>query len=369
MRKLRMDQIKPGMKLARSVYSSSRQVLLNSGVILNERYIKKLKELSVPALYIHDVLTPELEVDDVITDETRLNAICNVKKILNKEIDNNISQNIIIPSEVLGSINDIMDDLFSNKNIMVNLSDIRSTDDYVFGHSVNVCVLALITGMAMGYDKTRLHKLAIGAMLHDVGKIKVPQVILNKPGKLTAEEFDVIKNHSQWGYKILRGNMNISATSCVAAYQHHERYNGQGYPQGLSGSQIHEFAQIVGLVDMYDAITADRVYRKAFFPHEAFEMIAGSGDYLFSYEIVKAFLDHVAAYPAGTIVQLNTGEIAVVMETEKGMALSPRVKVLYDSNGRNYKKPMDLHLIEFTDKMIIKVMEEDEIDTIRNNMA
>uniref|UniRef100_UPI0030840B6D HD-GYP domain-containing protein n=1 Tax=Desulforadius tongensis TaxID=1216062 RepID=UPI0030840B6D len=362
-----IDYVKPGMKLAKSIYDSNGRVLLNKGVVLNENYVQKLKELSIPAVYIDDGLVPELKIDDVIAEETRLNAVCNVKKIFNKDVENNIAKNIIVHPEVFKSVNEIIEDLLSNSDIMVNLNDIRSTDDYVFGHSVNVCVLALITGIALGYERKRLYNLAVGAMLHDIGKIKVPKEILNKPGKLTADEFEIIKKHSQWGFEILKSNPNISITSRVAAYQHHERFNGQGYPQGLSGNEIHEFAQIVGLVDMYDAITANRVYRKAFPPHEAFEMIAGSGDYLFKYDIVKAFLDHVAAYPAGTFVQMNTGEIAVVMGTDKGMSLRPRLKILYDALGKPLKQPLYLNLAEVTDKVITRVLEEYEIESLRQN--
>ncbi|MBO8137962.1 MAG: HD-GYP domain-containing protein [Desulfotomaculum sp.] len=363
MRRISIDYLKPGMRLARSICSSG-QVLLKEGVILTEKYISKLKQINVPAVYIYDELISELEVEDVIADETRLKAISNMKKFFKKDTANNSVKNIIVPNELFNSINEIMDDLLSNRNIMVNLSDIRSVDDYVFGHSVNVCVLALITGIAMGYDRRRLYNLAVGAMLHDIGKIKVPKNILDKPGKLTKEEFEVIKKHSLWGYEILKANVNINITSTVAVYQHHERYNGQGYPQGLKGKQIHEFAQIVGLVDMYDAITANRVYRKAYPPHEAFEMIAGSGDYLFRYDIVKAFLNHVAAYPAGTVVQLNSGETGVVLETEKGMSLRPKIKVLFDPDGVPVTRPLYMNLVELKDRFIVRVLEDYQIERL-----
>ena len=370
MRKISIDFARPGMKVARPVYNSSGQTLLNSNVILTEKYITRLKDLDIPALYIDDGLLPELEVDDVINEETRVSAITNVKKILNNESGNGISKNIIIPAPVFNCINEIMDELLNNRRLMVNLTDIRSSDDYVFGHSVNVCVLSLITGIALGYDRRKLTNLAMGAMFHDIGKIKVPKEILNKPGKLTKEEFETIKKHSQWGFEILKANPNISITSTVAVYQHHERYNGQGYPQGLEGRQIHEFAAIIGIVDMYDAIVSDRVYRKAFPAHEAFELIAASGDYLFNFDIVKAFIDHVAAYPAGTVAELSSGEIVVVMETKIGMSLRPRVKVLVDAKGGVITgNPVYIDLTEKTNVLILRILEEDEIKTITERIS
>ena len=368
MRKLTIDFLKPGMKVARPIYNETGNVLLKQGAILNDHYINRLKKLDIPAIYIDDGLLPEMEVDDVIADETRLKAIRNVKKIFNKETGSSISKNIIAPLEVLESVTEIIEELLSNKNIVVNLTDIRTKDNYVFAHSVNVAVLALITGIAMGYNRQKLHNLAVGAMLHDIGKLKVPSSILNKPGKLTKEEFEIIKKHSEWGYEILKANFDLNITSCIAAYQHHERYNGEGYPQGLVGEQIHEFAQIIGLVDMYDAITADRVYRKAFPTHEAFEMIAASGDYLFKFDLVKTFLDHVAAYTYGTIVRLSTGEIALVMETKKGMSLRPKVKVIFDNDGNPVVKNVYLDLSTVNNVTISKVLDESELQVLNINV-
>ncbi|WP_031513388.1 HD-GYP domain-containing protein [Desulfofalx alkaliphila] len=365
MRKIGIEFLKEGMKVARPVYNNNGQVLLNAGVLLNKKYISKLKELNIPALYIDDGLLPELEVDDIIAEETRVKAITTVKNIMNKASNCKMSKNIIIPEAVLDSINDILDDLLNNKNIMVNLTDIRSNDDYVFGHSVNVCVLALITGIAMGFPRKKLIDLAVGAILHDIGKMWVPKEILNKPGKLTREEFEVVKKHSEWGYEILRNKANVSIISCAAVYQHHERYNGQGYPQGLVGDQIHELAQIIGLVDMYDAVASNRVYRKAFPAHEAFELIAASGDYLFRYDIVEAFLDHVAAYPAGTLVLLNTGEHAVVVETPVGMSLRPKVKLLYDAEGNPITEKVYINLSEVVNITIKRLLEDDEIAALK----
>ena len=347
MRKLGVHLLKEGMKVAKAVYNSNGQIFLNEGIILNNGYIAKLKKLGIPAVYVDDGFI-DVKIDDVITDETRIRAVNNVKNIFNVESGSNLAKNIVISKEVLSSVNDILDELLNKSDIVVNLTDIRLYDDYTFAHSVNVCVLALVTGIALGYNRKKLYNLGLGAMLHDIGKVMVPKDVLNKPTKLTKEEFEIIKNHPKWGYELLKDKFEINSIVRAIVYQHHERWDGSGYPRGLKGNQIYELAQVTGLVDMYDAITADRVYRKAMPAHEAFELIAASGDFLFRFDIVKAFLDHIAAYPAGTWVKLSTGEVAIVLETKKGMALRPKVKVLFDSGGNVEKEEKYLNLINIT---------------------
>jgi len=180
-------------------------------------------------------------------------------------------------------INDLIEELLANCNIMVNLVDIRTNDEYTFGHSVNTCILSIITAINMGYHPARIRLLAVGAILHDLGKVMVPSSILNKPGKLTEEEFLQIQKHSEYGYDLLSNNDCFSELSKKVVLHHHERFNGSGYPYGLAGSDIHEFSAIVGICDMYDALTADRVYRRAFSTRDAFEMLSASGDYLFDH--------------------------------------------------------------------------------------
>ncbi len=174
MRKVSVDFLQLGMKVARPIYNSNGQVLLNKGVILDCSYIDRLKKLNIPALYIDDGLLPELEVNDVIIDETRIKAIGNIKNMFKKGTGNNLAKSIVVSADVLKSVNDILEELLSKTTTMVNLADIRVSDDYTFAHSVNVCVLSLVTGMALGYNRKKLYNLALGAILHDIGKIRVP---------------------------------------------------------------------------------------------------------------------------------------------------------------------------------------------------
>ena len=357
MRRVSLDVVKPGMKVGRAITNSNGQVLLNAGVILNEKYIARLKLMGVPSLYIDDGLLPDIQVDDVIPEETRVKAIMQVKELLQIH-SRSMGSSAKDTENIYMTINEIIDQLLSNTMLMVDLVDIRTMDDYVFAHSVNVCVLALMTGISLGYERPKLFHLGMGALLHDIGKIQIPKEILNKPGPLTEEEYDVVKKHPELGLKMLAQNPQVSNLSRLVVYQHHERYCGDGYPRGIKDKDIHEFSQITGMVDMYDALTADRVYRKAFQPHEAYEMISAAGNYLFPYHIIEPFLANIAAYPAGTLVELSNGSVAVVLGTKKGYALYPRVRILYDKERRPVIGELEIELLNYRKLVIVRVVNE-----------
>ncbi len=368
MRRVAITSLLSGMKVGHNIYNSRGETLISRGVILNKRYIDSLKKLGIPALYIIDDSLPDFFVQDVIDERSRVAAIKLTRSILNGQNTSESPLDKAVVSDSKKVVNDIIDQLLDNPSLMVNLVDIRSIDDYLFGHSVNVCVLSLVTGVSLGYDKTKLMNLGMGALMHDMGKTLVPPHILNKPGSLTESEFNVVKRHSEYGYTILASNeAYVRKLYALIALQHHERYNGEGYPKGLQGGSIHVFSQIVGIADVYDAMTADRVYRKAYPPNEVFEMLAGSGDFLFDYKLVLAFLSNIAAYPAGSIIKLSSNEIAVVVETPKGYPLYPRVKVLYDSTGNKLQEPLDIDLSLQNNLTVIKVLDHSEIEELKLN--
>lgn len=335
MQKLPVFLLKPGMKVARSIYNSDGQVLLSAGMCLSMNFISRLRILGILSVYIEDPLTDGIEIDDVISENTRVQAQKAIKQMHTeaaRAIDNG-AEPVINDEQISQTITSILEDLLTNKELVVNLSDIRVSDDYTFAHSVNTCVLALLTGASLGFDRARLHTLGIGTILHDIGKIKIPSEILNKPGNFTQSEYKEIQKHSEYGFEMLRKNFAISVTAAHVAFEHHERYNGEGYPRGLKGNSIHEFARIAGMVDVFDALVSDRVYRKGYLPHDAIEMITGSGNFYFEYEIVKAFLNNVAAYPVGTILELSNGELAIVVRTLRGCSHRPDVRTFTIVDG------------------------------------
>lgn len=364
MQKLPIFLLKPGMKVARSIYNSDGQVLLSAGMRLNTTFISRLRALGIVAVYVENPLMEGVEVMDVITEETRIQAQKAIKQLhmdAAKSIENG-EDPIIDDQKMSETITSILEDLLSSKDLVVNLSDIRVSDDYTFAHSVNTCVLALLTGLSLGFSKKRLHTLGLGTILHDIGKIKVPAEILNKPGNFTQSEYKQIQKHSEYGFEMLRKNYAISITAAHVAYEHHERYNGEGYPRGLKGNAIHEFARIAGLVDVFDALVSDRVYRKGYLPHDAIEMITGSGNYYFEYEIVKAFLQNVAAYPVGTILELSNGELAIVVRTPRGCSHRPDVRTFEIIDGEP-RVTGERSLYNETRILIKRIISEEEFES------
>lgn len=363
MRKVPTEYLAPGMITAKHLYTNDGRVLLAEGVELNKKYINRLIQKGIPALYVKDKISADVVVEDVVLDNTRNQAVVQIKHAIT-HLAKKVADKKINIVNINKTISDIVDQLLLNSDIIYNLADIRTVDNYLFSHSVNVCILSVMTGIALQYDRTQLEDLARGALLHDVGKVMVPYDILNKPGRLTPDEFEEIKKHPGYSLEILRKNSCISSVSRIIAYQHHEKYNGEGYPAGLRGGDIMEASQIVGMADMYDAITSDRCYRGAMPPNEAYELISASGDYYFKFDLVKAFLNQIAAYPVGSYVELSTKEIALVIENRKGYSLKPRLRIIM-SSGHSIVQPFkEIDLFDIKDVVIARILQENEIQPV-----
>ncbi len=364
MRRVPSNLLKPGMELASHVYGINGSVLLAKGVRLTNSYISRLIKKGIQSVYIEDDISRDIYISDVVLEETRLQAKTHIKKTIGNVFAKSINRDTIRIKEIKSTVSDIMSQLTENKNIIYDLIDIRSIDDYLFSHSVNVCILSLLTGISMGYNTDQLENLAVGAILHDIGKGLIPPYILNKPGNLTEPEFNEIKKHPRYSLELLRTNPDVSGVSRVIAYQHHEKHNGEGYPLGKAGRDILDTSQIVGMVDMYDAITSNRCYREAIPPNEAYELLSGSGNVYFKYEIIKDFLSKVAAYPSGTVVELSTSQIAIVASNTSGFPITPKVRVMLDPDGALLWPFEELDLTGKVDIVIKRVLKESEVQPI-----
>jgi len=354
MRKILVHKVKEGMVLARTLHSNDGNTLLNSGIILKNSYIMKFKDLGIRELYVEDEISHDIVLNDIISEETRFEARINIKNAMDS-IRYGSSLDVM---PVRNSVCKMIDELMDVSDTIVNLQDIKSNDQYTFSHSVNVCVLSLITGISMKYDEEKLRELGIGAMLHDVGKTKIPSEILNKPGSLTEEEFEIIKKHTSYGYGLLKKSTELSTYASYIALTHHERFDGGGYPLGLKGEEIHEFARIVSIADVYDAITSDRVYKRRVNINEAVEYLIGMGDHQFDYNIVRNFIEHVTIYPPGTCVLLNDGEKAIVVDVNKRYPNRPIIRILADREGQMSKEPVEIDLTKNNTLLISEIIED-----------
>jgi len=347
MRKMRLAELQPGMVVARPVYGADGQLLLNVGVKLQHGYLRQLDRLGIPAVYVEDEHMADVVVEDVVSDQTRLNATVAVREVLDaarvrtqKELTRAV---VFADGSLRTAVNRIIDDLLRNPNVVMNLTDIRASDDFTFGHSVNVAILSLMIGLGLHYNESRLRDLGLGALLHDIGKVKLPAEILKKDGPLAPAEAAEMQRHPTYGFEILRSQPNLSILSAHVAYQHHERLNGEGYPRRLRGGEIHEFARIAAVADAYDALVTDRLLRRGFAPGDALQMLQALNQQ-FDQDVVRALAACVALYPVGTLVELNTREQGLVIVTRKGATDRPVVRVIYDWAGQELKHPYDVDL-------------------------
>ncbi len=231
-------------------------------------------------------------------------------------------------------VTQMMDSVSRHPDALIWFTNLKNRDEYTAIHSMNVCMLSLSLATFIGADEDTVKEIGVGALLHDVGKIKIPLEVLNKPGKLTDEEYALMKKHPEFGVEILHDSPDLSPDSIDVVLSHHERMNGSGYPNKLVGRQISYYSQLVAVADVYHAMTSDRVYQKGRSPAEALKLMLGfEGD--FNVELLSQFVQCIGDYPIGSLVELNTGEVGFVLPTAEKQE-KPTVMLVLDQNKRRY---------------------------------
>lgn len=241
-------------------------------------------------------------------------------------------------------IHDTVDGVLRNPDAHMSLTQLKSWDQYTAQHSINVCVLALSFARHLGLPRAEMEMLGTGALLHDIGKLKTPLEVLNKPGKLTEEEFSMMKSHPVQGRELIEKRYGLSHHIADMAYSHHERIAGGGYPRGLNGNEISLWSKIVAIVDVYDAITSDRCYHKGMPPTEALTKMYGWRLKDFDGELLEQFIQCVGIYPVGSLVELTTGEVGIVISVNPLSRLRPKVDLLLDANKQPFYPTRVLNL-------------------------
>jgi len=241
-------------------------------------------------------------------------------------------------------VESITSSILRNASALLGLSVIKNKDDYTFLHSVSVCTLLVAFCRSRKMDAETIYQAGIGGLLHDTGKALIPDAILNKPGRLTEEEFAIVRRHPRDGYDILSRTPGIGAIPLDITLHHHERHDGSGYPDRQNEDQISELAQMAAIVDVYDAITADRCYHKGIPAAEALRKIYEWSKFQFNPALVQAFMRCVGIYPVGTLVLLESGRLGVVIEPHETSLLTPKVNVFYSTRSQAYIKPETVDL-------------------------
>jgi len=246
----------------------------------------------------------------------------------------------------------ILESIFRFPSALLPLAQVKSRDEYTFQHSASVSALAVAFGRTLDLPRDSIKELALGGLLHDVGKALVPSAILNKPGKLTDSEYMVMKHHAAYGADLLKKTQGISDIAFSAVAQHHERFDGTGYPQGLKGDAITLYGQMMAIIDVYDAITSLRVYHKGMPPTEALRKMYEWSATHFNPRLVQAFIKGVGIYPAGSLVRLESGKMGVVHQVSTDRLLQPVVKIFYHTGKQCYIDPVTVDLSIGQDKIV-----------------
>ncbi len=238
----------------------------------------------------------------------------------------------------------IISSLTQNPGALLSLGQIKDKDEYTYLHSVSMCTLMVAFARALDLDAVTICNAGLGGLVHDLGKAYTPEVILNKPGPLTDDEFAVMRHHPADGHQLLSGQPVFGEAALQIALQHHERMDGSGYPSRLQGNAISLFGQMSAIVDVYVAITADRTYRNGIPPAEALRKLLEWSTHHFNPELVQAFIRCVGIYPVGSVVRLESGRLAVVIEQSAGNLLQPKVRIVYHAKHERFVMPEDLDL-------------------------
>lgn len=346
MRLVPTEILKEKDKLAKSIFNENGQILIHVGVPLTRRIIDRLIDIGITYVYIEDDKTSDIISQSVITEETRVRSINQIKSEFTSIADEMKLKKTFngdhLSKNFTQIVSDLLDEIKGNDDVLTVLSDVFLYDSYIFSHSLNVTVYSLGLALELKFSEKKLMELGLGAILHDVGKMLTPNEILNKPGRLTNEEFEIIKKHTTDGYKMLKDLPNIPLLTAHCAFQHHERLNGTGYPQGLAGDKIHPYAQIIGICDVFDAVTSNRVYRRAMLPHEGLELLYTGVGTQFDTELVKSFSKTIAIYPDGLTVGLSNGCTGVVSKQNKELSTRPVVRVLTENGTEVNPYEIDL---------------------------
>ena len=251
--------------------------------------------------------------------------------------------NAIEAGECVALVDDVVESINRNPDALLSLARLKNADEYTYLHSVAVCALMVALGRQLGLDDAQCREAGMAGMLHDLGKAAMPQDVLNKPGKLTAEEFAIIKQHPVRGYEMLLAGADVSEGVMDVCHHHHERVDGTGYPHGLTADGISLLARMGAVCDVYDAVTSDRPYKAGWDPaHALAQMATWKGH--FDTTIFQSFVKSIGIYPTGSLVRMRSGRLAVVLDQNPSALTKPRVKLFFSTKAGLPLKPQILDL-------------------------
>jgi HD-GYP domain-containing protein (c-di-GMP phosphodiesterase class II) len=384
MRKIQVEELKPGMRFDKPVYIDSNNIFIGAHITIKEDDIKKLMRWGVSDLETAGTMVSSKEEIKHYSARTETQAISDSKRII-ADYNNLLKKrkNLIevhkkackavgdIYSAIKNSENFTTDDLElalgdiielikDNNNIFLFLYGLDEGKNYLMYHSVNVTFYALLIGMGLKYSMVKLRELGLGTLLIDAGMAKIPVYITHKQSALTDQEFNLIKTHPIHGYKCLRDLGKVKESIALISLQHQEQFDGSGYPRGLKGTTISEYARIASIADSYEAQIVNRSYKKKQLFYHAMKQLVAQGSNNFDPVILRVFISKMSVYPIGSIVELNDNSIGIVIGSAQDKPLRPIIKLVFDSSRKKIEETMILSLPEEPAFFIVKVLDEKE---------
>ncbi len=367
-----IEELRPGMYIAEILDQSGKVVMSQSGVVRTKAQIAQLGQRGVRAVHV-DLARSQLDTDAAEAPEeirsekiplqaqrgedskTHIRRLYGEARQLQEKFLAQVSQGEALDIEPLAEIADEMvETMFSHGDAMLCLARIRAKDAYLMEHSMNVAILLANFGRYLGMDRPVLKELTMGGLLHDVGKVMTPDEVLHKPGRLTDAEFDIMREHAMHSRLILRATEGITEIMVEVAANHHERLDGTGYPRKLTAEDLSIHSRMSSIVDVYDALTADRVYKDGMACTQAFRILLEGAGTQFDAELDSKFIKCMSVYPPGTLVKLSNQRLAIVIQRNRKEPLKPLVKVFYHAGRRHYE---DVKLLDLSKSSVSESIE------------
>ena len=292
----------------------------------------------------------------------RAMRLCHRSKEAVKEMFGDVRMGKALDTEeARGLVEEITQSVARHPNALISLARLKNADEYTYMHSVAVCALMIALARQLGLDEETIREAGLAGLFHDVGKVAIPDAILNKPGKLTDEEFAIVRGHPEAGSKFLMASPEVSEMALEVCLHHHEKMDGSGYPHRQKGEEISLFARMGAVCDVYDAITSDRPYKKGWNPAESIRKMAEWSKGHFDEPIFQAFVKSVGIYPTGSLVRLESGRLGVVLEQHEKSLLTPLVKVFFSAKTKSplMVETIDLSKLVGRDKIVARESAED----------
>lgn len=352
MKTILVSSLKNNEKLSYDITDANGSILIKAGTIITQQHIKRLQDNGIYIIQLPDnnadMIKYKEQLKDKYMENLKYSALENIPDAFDG-ILNNSKENL---KPLKNDIFKMVDHVIREGSITTNLFEIKSFDDYTYVHCIDTCIMSIFLGSACGLKKSEINELALAAALHDIGKIKIPNNIINKASKLNDDEFDMIKKHPYYGQILVSDIPGISLSIRNAVGQHHERYDGKGYPKGLSHNHINFFARIISVCDVFTAVSANRSYRQRFQPNDAYELILTGSGSQFDPEIVKQFKDAFSIYPIGCSLRLSNGMSGVVIKQNLGFPDRPIVKI-FNKEDSDWKGSFELDLLNNIDVTVV----------------